>query len=74
MHGGVIYLRGKFEPHTLAKEVDLHELTEKDYALIKKLVKEFCQDFDLDLDEVMKRDFIKLAPQSTRPYGSYYAY
>lgn len=74
MHGGVIYLRGKFEPHTLAKEAAVSEMTEKDYALLKKHLKEFCQDFHLDLDKIMRRDFIKLTPPSSRPYGSYYAY
>lgn len=73
MHGGVIYIRGGFEQHTLAKEAAVTPLDDKDYALIKKYLKEFCKDFDLDLDAIMKRDFTKLAPPSSRPYASYYA-
>jgi len=74
MHGGVIYLRGKYESRTLAKEVGVHELTEKDHALIERHLREFCSDFDLDFEQIMKREFIKLAPHSTRPYSNYYAY
>ncbi|MFH1737117.1 MAG: hypothetical protein ABH838_04400 [Actinomycetota bacterium] len=74
MHGGVIYLRGGFEEHTLAKEAAVTQLTNVDYRLLKKYLKDFCRDFDLDLDKVMTRDFTKLAPPSLRPYGAYYAY
>ncbi len=74
MHGGAIYLRGGFEEHTLAKEAAIGEMTEADYRVLKKYLKDFCKSFTLDLDEIMQRDFIKLTPPSSRPYGGYYAY
>lgn len=74
MHGGVIYIRGNFEPHTLAKEAAVTPMTDRDYAAIKRHLKGFCKDFDLDLDKVMRRQFVKLAPPSSRPYGGHYAY
>lgn len=74
MHGGVIYLRGGFEEHTLAKEAAASTVTDTDYRLLKKHLKGFCKSFALDLDEIMNRDFNKLTPPSSRPYGTYYAY
>lgn len=74
MHGGVMYLRGRYEPDTLAKEAAVAEMTDKDHALIRRFLTDFCRNFDLDLDKVMKREFTKLAPPSSRPYGRYYAY
>jgi glutamate synthase domain-containing protein 3 len=74
MHGGVIYLRGGFEDHTLAKEAAVTPMTDTDYRLLKKHLRSFCRDFDLDLDKIMTRDFTKLSPPSSRPYGAYYAY
>lgn len=74
MHGGVIYLRGGFEEHTLAKEAAVTPMEDADYKLIRKHLKSFCKDFNLDLEKIMERDFIKLAPPSARPYGGYYAY
>lgn len=74
MHGGVIYIRGNYEPHTLAKEAAVSPMTDADYKVVRKHLKEFCRDFQLDLDKIMKRDFVKLAPPSSRPYGGYYAY
>jgi glutamate synthase domain-containing protein 3 len=74
MHGGVIYLRGGFEEHTLAKEAAITPMEDADYKLIRKHLKPFCKDFGLDMEKIMERDFTKLAPPSARPYGGYYAY
>ncbi len=74
MHGGVIYLRGGFEQHTLAKEAAIAPMEDADYKLIRKHLKNYCKDFNLDLEQIMERDFTKLAPPSARPYGGYYAY
>lgn len=74
MHGGVIYLRGGYEEHTLAKEAAVGEMTEADYRLVKKHVKDFSRSFKLDADDIMRRGFTKLTPPSSRPYGAYYAY
>ncbi|MFA5866508.1 MAG: hypothetical protein WC891_00875 [Actinomycetota bacterium] len=74
MHGGTIFLRGGYEEHTLAKEAAVGEMTDADHKLLRKHVKDFCKSFDLDIDDIMKRDFTKLTPPSSRPYGGYYAY
>ncbi|MBI5166926.1 MAG: hypothetical protein HY998_04185 [candidate division NC10 bacterium] len=73
MHGGVIYIRGTVEEHQLGKEVGVKELEEEDYRVLRPLLEEYCQDLDLDIEEVFQGDFIKLLPVSHRPYGALYA-
>jgi glutamate synthase domain-containing protein 3 len=72
MHAGIIYVRG--EIGNLGKEVKQMDVDEKDLAVIKDLVKEYCGYFEKDYDEVMKGKFVKIVPYSHRPYGRVYAY
>jgi len=74
MHGGVIYIRGKFEEYQLGKEVGVAELDENDSQFLRKLVGEFASHFSYDAEEILQKDFIKLYPRSLRPYGRLYAY
>ena len=72
MHGGVIYVRGEITD--LGKEVEVMDIDGSDAELIRILVKEFCNYFGFDFDEVMSRKFTKIMPVSYRPYGRLYAY
>jgi glutamate synthase domain-containing protein 3 len=73
MHGGVIYIHGEVT-HT-GKEVVAKSLNESDKKLLKSLVIEYCNHFNIKTsDEIIKREFSKLMPVSTRPYGNLYAY
>lgn len=74
MHGGVIYLRGSVEDYQLGKEVGIAELEEKDYQILRQLVGEFAAHFSYEIEEIMKRNFVKLFPRWLRPYGRLYAY
>ncbi len=74
MHGGVIYVRGQVAEHRVGAEVGILELDEEDFTLLNDILQEYCDDFELDLDEVMGEPFIKLIPISHRPYGNLYAY
>lgn len=74
MHGGVIYLRGKVEKYQLGLEVVAEKLNDNDWESLKVMIEEFCKDFDIKSDQFEKQDFIKLTPQSSRPYGNLYAY
>lgn len=74
MHGGIIYLRGRVHPFQLGKEVSISPLDQWDKTWLKIHVKEFCEDFGISFDKVMKEDFIKLLPTQLRPYGKIYAY
>lgn len=74
MHGGEIFVRGPVDPTRIGAEVGVMEIDEADEKKIRKELKEFCEDFDLDIEEIMKRPFKKLIPVSARPYGRLYAY
>lgn len=74
MHGGVIYLRGHVEPHQLGKEVGARELDDHDRNVLEKYVREYCEHFNKDPEEILQGRFIKLLPVSSRPYGNIYAY
>jgi len=74
MHGGAIYLRGRVEPYQLGREVRGDVVTESDWAELDALLQEFCRAFDVPPEQFRPEDFIKLIPQSTRPYGDLYAY
>jgi glutamate synthase domain-containing protein 3 len=74
MHGGVIYVRGAVDKFMLGKEVGVKEPTPEDRRELEGYLKEFCDDFGLDLSEIMSEEFTKLVPMSHRPYGNLYAY
>ncbi|MHA1230676.1 MAG: hypothetical protein ACTSPQ_08525 [Candidatus Helarchaeota archaeon] len=74
MHGGTIYIRGTIHHHQLGKEVGIVELTENDHKIIQENVKKFSEYFNMDANEILEEEFIKLIPVSKRPYGKLYVY
>lgn len=74
MHGGVIYLRGEVNSYQLGKEVGIVELSANDWEELENIVKEYCFHFGFKPAEILKSNFLKLAPVSLRPYGRLYAY
>ena len=74
MHGGVIYLPNEFEKYKLGKEVGIQELDEPDKQILTKLVGEYCKEFETDPATISLDKFVKLYPQSSRPYGKLYCY
>jgi glutamate synthase domain-containing protein 3 len=74
MHGGVIYIRGDVDPFQLGKEVSISPVDEGDFETLKFYLREYCEDFDLTLEEIMDGRFVKLLPTHLRPYGKIYAY
>ncbi len=72
MHGGTIYVRGGVEEGRLAKEVGVFPLDAQDTELLRGLLRDYCQDFGFDLQEVMAVPFVKVLPKSLRPYGNMY--
>ncbi|MEM3549979.1 MAG: hypothetical protein QXV01_02690, partial [Candidatus Bathyarchaeia archaeon] len=71
MHGGVMYIRG--QPAHTGKEVKITELEKDDEAVLRPIIEEFCNYFNLDVDTIPLKEFKKLIPHSTRPYGKLYA-
>ncbi|MCX9015391.1 MAG: hypothetical protein OIN89_11510 [Candidatus Methanoperedens sp.] len=74
MHGGVIYIRGGVDPCNTGKEVSVLRADDDDMKLISHYLKEYCDCFGFDFDEVMSKGFTKLVPMSHRPYGEMYVY
>lgn len=74
MHGGVMYIRGDVDPEQLGREVKIVPMTDEDYERLSVLVKQFCDYFGKDYDEIMSKPINKLIPWNTRPYGKLYAY
>jgi glutamate synthase domain-containing protein 3 len=74
MHGGVIYVRGEVEPWQCGKEVGVFAADEADMAELNPILKEYCEDLGMELDEVLSVPFTKLVPVSHRPYGKLYTY
>ncbi len=74
MHGGQIFIRGDVEKKYCGKEVGIFETDDNDIKTLKKYLTEYCDDFSLNLEEIMSRKFSKLLPVSARPYGQLYAY
>lgn len=74
MHGGVIYIRRELDDHQLGGGVKALEPDEEDIETIEEYLEEYSDDFNLDLNAIMEEDFVKLIPQSDRPYGKLYAY
>ena len=76
MHGGVIYIRGKVDKLQVAGQVDISEPKEEDIAVLDKNIGEFVDHFPelgLSKEEILKGEFIRLAPKSKRPYAKMYA-
>lgn len=74
MHGGTIYIRGKIKQSQLGVGLKPYPIDSNDEKLLEKHLKEFCEDFNLNLSEVFKEDFVKIIPYTHRPYGKLYAY
>ena len=74
MHGGVIYLPDEFEKYKLGKEVGIQKLDEPDKQILTKLIAEYSREFETDPTTISLDKFVKLYPQSSRPYGKLYCY
>jgi len=74
MHGGLIYLRGCLAEHQLGKEVGVLPLDDQDKTNIDRYVREYCNHFGGNPEEILSSRFQKLVPVSLRPYGQVYAY
>ena len=72
MHGGTIYLRGRVEPYKLGREASVHPMTEDDYLRLSGYLGPYCEAFGLDLAVILKAEYTKLQPISSRPYGRLY--
>jgi len=73
MHGGVIYIRGNVDLSRCGKEVGIKKLNKNDKKILRSLIKEFSEDFSINYNKIMSKEFVKLYPKTNRPYGALYA-
>jgi len=74
MHGGMIYLRGGVDPSRIAGDhVAVREATDDDLRELRPHLAEYCAEFGCDVEAIMARSFLRLAPFSHRPYAGKYA-
>lgn len=74
MHGGVIYLREGVPSYKFAREAIKSPLEDEDIKILKEKIKNYCNYFQVDEEKINLKDFIKIAPAGSRPYGNLYAY
>ena len=72
MHGGTIYVRGGVDESRLSREVGVFELSATDEMALRSHLENYCLDFGLDVEELLKEPFVKILPKSKRPYGNMY--
>ena len=72
MHGGKIFVRGAFPKENLSPNIKAVSLSNEDNKELDEYVKKYCRYFDADYDEIMKKPFMKLIPETSRPYANLY--
>jgi len=72
IHGGAIYVRNGVPEFLLADNLRVEKATGPDQELIEKYVRNFGQELGVEVEGLLKDDFIKITPKSHRPYGNLY--
>lgn len=72
MHGGKIYLRCDTPPHDLPAQVQAHLADDADMEEISSYLREFCDIFDKNYDEILAHPFYVLTPNTKNPYKQLY--
>ncbi len=72
MYGGKLFIRHNCENDYFPKSVDVAKATENDLEEIKEYLKEYCNIFNLDLDEILNSEFKVVTPNlSNKPKVNY---
>jgi glutamate synthase domain-containing protein 3 len=74
MHGGKIFVRGAVAPSQVGAGIGLDVPTEEEFSELERYLEEFAADLAVSLPSLDRQDFVKIFPQTTRPYGRLYAY
>jgi glutamate synthase domain-containing protein 3 len=72
-HGGAIYVRGKIDESKLGNGTSLFQMTKDDEMLVTTVLTDYCYTFNLDINEILRTTFTKIAPLSHRPYAALYS-
>ena len=72
MHGGKMVIRGSVEDISFPHQVNLREATADDMAEIMPFLKNYCNYFDFDINELTEERFTVITPDSRKPYKQMY--
>ena len=72
MHGGKMILRGSVKGIKFPNQVTLRDATADDMAEIMPFIKNYCEYFNFDVDELTSEKFTVITPDSKKPYKQMY--
>ena len=72
MHGGKIFLGCEELNIKLPKQVRVLEATETDMQEIVSYIRQYCELFDADFDQLFNKKYFVLTPNSANPYKQLY--
>ena len=72
MHGGRIFVRGSFPKENLSPNIKAVTLNSEDKKDLMEYVGKYCRYFGADCDSIMSKPFMKLIPETSRPYADLY--
>lgn len=72
MHGGKMILRSDCKNMIFPKNVHVSHARKKDLDEILPYIKEFCDSFGFDMNEILNAKFTVITPDSNNPYKQMY--
>jgi len=72
MHGGKIFLRSSCDNVVFPEQVTAQIANQEDIKELRSYISEYCQLFDLDIEEVLSSSFTVVTPDSKNPYRQMY--
>lgn len=72
MHGGKLFLRGSCQGIAFPSQVTARTAQADDLAQIREFLTEYCNEFSLDLQDIMDTPFTVVTPDSGNPYQQMY--
>lgn len=72
MHGGKMFLRGSCSDIVFPSQVTASPATDQDMEEIKEYLAQYCEVFNLNIDEILNSQFTVVTPDSKNPYRQMY--
>lgn len=72
MHGGKMFLRGSYSDIVFPSQVTAAPATDQDMEEIKEYLAQYCEVFNLNIDEILNSQFTVVTPDSKNPYRQMY--
>lgn len=72
MHGGKMFLRSTCEDVEFPKQVNVSPASNEDMEQLKSYLTEYCELFNLDIEQILTSPFTVITPDSKNPYQQMY--